>query len=103
MADYAAVIDASQAEPWTTWVFLMFVAGNLVGTTLFAIGLLRSRAVPVWAALCILAWPPFHVIGLAVFGNEIPQVIGAVLQALGFAGCAAVLSGLVKPTRSPRE
>jgi hypothetical protein len=102
MADYAAVIDASQAEPWTTWVFLVFVAGNLLGTTVFAIGLLRSRVVPVWAALGILAWPPFHVIGLAVFGNEVPQVIGAVLQAVGFAGCAAVLVGFVTPRRSPR-
>jgi hypothetical protein len=102
MADYAAVIDATQAEPWSTWVFLVFVAGNLLGTTLFAIGLLRSRAVPVWAALGILAWPPFHVVGLALFGNEVPQVIGAVLQAVGFAGCAAVLAGLLSPRRSPR-
>jgi hypothetical protein len=31
------------------------------------------------------------VIGLIFFGNEIPQVIGAVVQAVGFAGCAAVL------------
>ena len=91
MADYAAVLDAREAEPWSTWVFLLFIAGNLLGTVLFASGLLRSRAVPVWAALCILAWPPCHVIGLVFFGNEVPQVIGAVLQAVGFAGCAAVL------------
>ena len=73
------------------WVFLLFVVGNLIGTLLFAIGMLRSRAVPVWAALAIMSWPPLHVIGLAFFGNEVPQVIGAVLQALGFAGCALVL------------
>ena len=42
LADYAAVIDASQAEPWSTWVFLLFVLGNLVGTALFAVGLLRQ-------------------------------------------------------------
>ena len=91
VADFAAVIDASQSDTWSTWVFLLFIAGNLIGTLVFAIGLLRSRAVPPWAALGILLWPPLHVIGLAVFGNEVPQVIGAVLQALGFAGCAAVL------------
>jgi hypothetical protein len=91
IADYAAVIDAGQSDSWSTWVFLLFIAGNLIGTLVFAIGLLRSRAVPVWAAVGILLWPPLHVIGLAVFGNEVPQVIGAVLQALGFAGCAAVL------------
>lgn len=92
LAEYAAVIDASQADPWSTWVFLLFVAGNLLGTLLFAVGLLRSRAVPVWAALGILLWPPLHVIGLALFGNEVPQVIGAVLQALGFVGCAGAVS-----------
>jgi hypothetical protein len=102
LADYAAVIDATQAEPWSTWVFLLFVLGNLVGTSLFAVGLLLNRAVPVWAALGILAWPPLHVIGLTFFGNEVPQVIGAVLQAIGFAGCAAVLAGLVSPRRFPR-
>ncbi len=91
MADYAAVLDASEAEPWTSWLFLVFVAGNLLGTVLLAVGLLRSQVVPVWAALGILAWPPCHVIGLVFFGNEVPQVIGAVLQAVGFAGCAAVL------------
>ena len=91
LADFAAVIDASQADAWSTWVFLLFIAGNLIGTLVFAIGLLRSRAVPVWAALGIMLWPPLHVIGLVFFGNEVPQVIGAVLQALGFAGCAVVL------------
>ena len=88
-ADYAAVIDAAQAE--SGWVFLIFVLGNLGGTAVLAAGLLASQAVPVWAALGILAWPPLHVIGLLFFGNEVPQVIGAVLQAVGFAGCAVTL------------
>ncbi len=91
MADFAAVIDASESDAWGVWVFLLFVLGNLVGTTLLAAGLLRSRSVPRWAALGVMAWPPLHVIGLAFFGNEVPQVVGAVLQAAGFAGCAVVL------------
>ncbi len=90
-AEFAAVIEDTQADPWGIWVFLVFVIGNLIGTLLFAIGLLRSRRVPAWAALGIMAWPPLHVVGLAFFGNEVPQVIGAVLQAIGFAGCAVVL------------
>ncbi len=91
VAVFAAVLDASQAEPWGTVIFVLFVVGNLIGTALLAIGLLVSRRVPVWAALGILAWPPLHVVGLVFFGNEVPQVIGAVLQAVGFAGCAGVL------------
>jgi hypothetical protein len=92
LADYAAVIDASQSDPWSSWVFPLFIVGNLLGTALFAMGLLISKAVPVWAALGILMWPVLHVVGLVFFGNEVPQVIGAVLQALGFAGCAVALS-----------
>jgi hypothetical protein len=54
-------------------------------------GLLVSKSVPAWAALGILMWPVLHVVGLIFFGNEVPQVIGALLQVIGFAGCAAVL------------
>jgi hypothetical protein len=90
-ADFAAVIEAKESEPSSVWVFLVFVVGNLIGTALFAVGLLRSRAVPMWAALGILSWPPLHVFGLIFLPNEVPQVVGAVLQAVGFAGCAAVL------------
>jgi hypothetical protein len=96
---FAAAIDASQADPWPLWVFGLFVLGNLVGTTVLAIGLLRSRAVPIWAAIAIGLWPPLHVLGLVIFGNEVPQVIGAVLQALGFGGCGVVLA--TRPQPSP--
>jgi hypothetical protein len=90
LADYAAVIDASQIDLSTVWVFPIFVIGNLIGTLLFAIGLLRSRTVPVWAAILIMLWPPLHVVGLVV-GGEVLEVIGALLQAIGFAGVAAVV------------
>lgn len=89
---FASVIDAGQADPTAAWVFLLFVLGNLVGTTIVGVGLLSSRRVPRLAAIGLLCWPPLHVIGLIFFGNEIPQVLGAVLQALGFAGCALTLA-----------
>ena len=100
MADYAAVIDASQADPFAGWIFPLFIVGNLLGTALFAMGLLVSKSVPAWAALGILMWPVLHVVGLIFFGNEVPQVIGALLQAIGFAGCAAVLLRRRNPTPS---
>ena len=90
LGDYAAVIDASESNGSTAWVFLLFVVGNLLGTLLLAIGLLRTRAVPVWAALLIMAWPPLHVTGLVV-GSEWFEVTGAVLQALGLGATAIVL------------
>ena len=90
LADYAAVIDASQSDASTGWVFPIFIVGNLLGTLLFAIGLLRSRTVPIWAAILIMLWPPLHIAGLFI-GGEVLEVIGAVLQAIGFAGVAAAL------------
>lgn len=91
-ADFGAAIDAGQQDWFGTWVFLLFVVGNLLGTLLLAIGLLRSRTVPVWAALAIMVWPPLHVTGLVV-GSEWFEVTGAAIQALGFAGVAKVLLG----------
>ncbi len=89
LADYAALIDADQSDPFTAWVFPIFILGNMLGTLLFAIGLLRSRTVPIWSAILIMLWPPLHVTGL-IIGGEVLEVIGAVLQAIGFAGVAAV-------------
>ena len=90
LVGYAAVIDASQSDLWTAWVFPIFIVGNLLGTLLFAIGLLRSRRVPAWAAILIMLWPPLHVIGL-IIGGEVLEVLGAVLQAIGFAGIATAV------------
>jgi hypothetical protein len=90
LADYAALIDADQGDPWTAWVFPIFVLGNLLGTLLFAIGLQRSGAVPAWSAILIMLWPPLHVIGL-IIGGEVLEVLGAVLQAIGFAGIAVAV------------
>ena len=90
LVDYAAVIDASQSDVSTTWVFPIFILGNLLGTLIFAIGLLRSRTVPLWAAILIMLWPPLHVAGLFV-GGEVLEIVGAVLQAIGFAGVAAAV------------
>ena len=88
LADYAAVIDASQNDLWTVWIFPIFIVGNLLGTLLFAIGLLRSRTVPIWPPILIMLWPPLHISGL-IIGGEVLEVLGAVLQAIGFAGIAA--------------
>src|SRR6187200_2468855 len=77
LGDFASVIDAAQADSSTAWVFPIFILGNLLGTVLFAIGLLRSRTVPIWAAILILLWPPLHITGLFILGSEVPEVIGA--------------------------
>lgn len=87
----AAVIDAAESDPSWAWVLVVFVLGNLIGTLLLAGGLLRTRTVHRWVAVAIGSWPVAHVIGLLAFHNEVPQVIGALAQAAGFAACAAAL------------
>ncbi|HET8559069.1 MAG TPA: hypothetical protein VFL69_00975 [Marmoricola sp.] len=91
LRDYAAVLDASQSYASGVWVFLVFVFGNLVGTLLFGIAMLRSRSVvPAWAGLAVICWPVLHVTGM-VIGSEWWEVTGGVLQALGFAALAAAV------------
>ena len=88
---FAKAIDAANADPAAVWAFLLFVAGNLVGTLVLAIGLWRAHVAPVWVPLALISWPVLHVGGLALLGNEVPQVVGAVLQATAFAMYAVLV------------
>jgi len=88
---FASVIERAEADLAATWTFLLFVLGNLIGTLVVAIGLWRSGSAPRWSAVAIGLWPVLHVFGLVAMPNEVPQVIGAVLQAAGFGACAVTL------------
>ncbi|MFJ8577395.1 hypothetical protein [Micromonospora sp. NPDC093277] len=87
--DYAAVLDAGSeaAIPF----LLLFVVGNILGTLLLGIALLRARTAPTWAAVAICCWPALHVTGL-IAGTEWFEVAGATLQAAGFAALALRLA-----------
>ncbi|MFC4041463.1 hypothetical protein ACFO1B_23765 [Dactylosporangium siamense] len=84
MAGFAAVLDTRQQDAAGTWVFLLFVLGNIVGTFLLGLALWRSRSVARWAAAAVMLWPPMHVAGL-VAGVEWFEVAGAAVQGIGFA------------------
>ncbi|MFD2764450.1 hypothetical protein [Micromonospora eburnea] len=87
--DYAAVLDAASesAIPF----LLLFVVGNILGTLLLGIAMLRARTAPAWAAVAICCWPVLHVTGL-IAGTEWFEVAGATLQAVGFAALALRLA-----------
>ncbi|GAA1626760.1 hypothetical protein [Georgenia ruanii] len=91
VADFAAAIDAGMADPWGMWPFLLFVLGNLGGTLVLAIGLWRGRVAPTWVPVALMCWPLLHVLGLIFMRNEVPQVVGAIIQAAGFAACARLV------------
>jgi len=77
-----AALDASQSYPAALPVFLLFVLGNMGGALLLAIAVFRSREVPAWAGVGILAWTVLHIVGLVV-GSEWFEVAGGVLQIAG--------------------
>lgn len=78
------MIDDTQADATVMWMFALFVVGNVAGTFLLGLALLRSHAVAAWAAIAVMAWPVLHIIGVAA-GTEWFEVAGAALQAAGLA------------------
>jgi hypothetical protein len=86
MSHNIAIVQATMDEPMTIWVYIVFVIGNLLGTFLLGLALLRARTVPAWAAYGVMAWPVLHIIGLPWF-----EVGGALLQAVGLLGVALAL------------
>jgi len=87
---FARVIDDTQGDASTMWMFVLFVAGNLIGTFLLGLALLRSHAVAAWAAIAVMAWPVLHITGLAA-GTEWFEVAGAALQAAGLAAAGVAV------------
>lgn len=90
MASFADVLDARQEDAAGTWVFLLFVLGNIVGTFLLGLALWRSRSIARWAATAVMVWPPMHIVGLTA-GVEWIEVAGTAVQGLGFAAVGARL------------
>jgi hypothetical protein len=89
-AAFAQVIDITRDHASVVWMFALFILGNLAGTFLLGLALLRSYAVAVWAAIAVLAWPVLHVAGLAA-GSEWCEVAGAALQAAGLAAAGVAV------------
>jgi hypothetical protein len=79
-ADHIAVQNLTMNEGFFIGPALVFVAGNLIGTFLLGLALIRARAVPTWAGLCIIAWPVLHIVG-----GPWGEVAGAAIEAVGLA------------------
>ena len=77
-ADNVAVQDLTMNQGFFVVVALTFVLGNLVGTFLLGLALLRARVVPRWAACCVLTWPLLHILG-----GPWGEVLGAAAEAVG--------------------
>lgn len=81
-----AVLQAVLDEPLTLWVYLLFVLGNVVGTFLLGLALVRAHTAGRLAGYGLMAWPVLHVVSF-----PFSDVIGATAQAVGFAFAARAL------------
>ena len=83
-----AVLDAAQSDPAAVPFFLLFVAGNLVGTALLGVAVLLTRRLPWWAGALILGWPVGHLANI-LGGGEWFAVAGGALEVAGLCVLAA--------------
>lgn len=88
----------------------IFVVGHVVGTVLLGAAMLRSRRVPVWAALATIVSQPLHFVAAVIAPNHTLDGFAWSLNALGFAAAAVAIirsadahSLLPPPVRDDRE
>lgn len=78
--------EAIRGDTASSAVEAVWIVGLLVGFVLVAIALLRSRPVPIWSPILILA---FVVIEMALVGTNVAETIGFAALCLGVAAAAA--------------
>ncbi|HEY1488770.1 MAG TPA: hypothetical protein VGF84_21855 [Micromonosporaceae bacterium] len=83
----AALIDRVGADPTVGTLTLLFVLGHVVGMILLGVALLRSRAVPVWAAVLFIAYPLVH-LGAHIGGSVAVDDISGILLLVAGVMCA---------------
>jgi hypothetical protein len=82
------VLQAMMDDPLGVgWVGPAFVLGNILGTFLLGLALIRARTAGRWAGYGLMAWSVLHVLSFSPY----VEVVGAVAQALGLAVAAAAL------------
>jgi hypothetical protein len=93
-SDHLAVLQLTQNQAFYVVPALTFVLGNVVGTVILGVAFMRARVIPLWAGICIVAWPVLHFIG-----GSWGEVAGAILEAIGL----AVVGLRVLRTRATEE
>lgn len=74
---------ADTTHPSSNIAAVVFVIGHVIGTVLLGLALLRSRTVPVWAAIVTIVAQPMHFVAFVVLGNQ--TLDGVAWAANGFA------------------
>lgn len=69
----------------------IFVVGHVLGTVLLGVAAIRTRAVPLWAAVALTVCQPVHLIALVVLGSPTLDLIGWGLNAVAFGVIAVTI------------
>lgn len=95
------VLQAFNDDPLgALWVGPLFVLGNIVGTFLLGLALVRARTVARLAGYGLMTWSVLHVLSFSPFF----EVVGATAQAVGFALAAvALLRGGTPPAGASKS
>ncbi len=86
-AQNVEILDQFINQPMTAWVGPVFVLGNIVGTFLLGLALVRARTTARLAGYGLMAWPVLHVLSFSPF----VEVAAALAQAGGLALAAIAL------------
>jgi len=81
------ILQTFMDDPLTLWVGPLFVLGNVVGTFLLGLALVRARTAGRLAGYGLIAWSVLHVLSFSPY----VEVVGAVAQAVGFLLAARAL------------
>ena len=69
----------------------VFVLGHVIGTVVLGLALLRSRTVPVWAAIVTAASQPAHFVALVILGSPALDCAAWTANGIAFAVAAVAI------------
>ncbi len=99
-AQNVAILDEFMKQPMTAWAGPVFVLGNVVGTFLLGLALVRARMTTRIAGYALMAWPVLHVLSFSPFVEVVAAISQAV--ALGLAAIALLRGARTTHPRQPQ-
>jgi hypothetical protein len=96
----AAVLDNLTASPQMTVATTAFIIGHILGTVLLGLALLRTRAIPAWAAWALIISQPLHFVFAVIAPVRALDAAAWGLTTIGFAAAAYAIT--IRPRKAAR-
>jgi hypothetical protein len=82
---------AETVHPSSNIAAVVFVVGHVIGTVLLGLALLRSRTVPVWAAIVTVVAQPMHFVAFVILGSPALDCASWTANSVAFAVVAVAI------------